>query len=86
MRAGAPTIRATVHYLSNWAHDDRTQMLTDNPVTKAVDEAHPRDGRIDVLGIDATVNTASWGYLAAAGSYVKGDNAYTLKGLSTYGN
>jgi len=86
LRSGEPTIRARVHYMTNWAHDDRTQTLIDNHFTRAIDESHPRDGRLDVTGFDATMNSATWGYLGVGASYVRGVNAYTLKGLWTYGN
>ena len=32
------------------------------------------------------MNSRTWGYLGVGGSYVKGENAFTLKGLGTYGN
>ncbi len=86
LRSGEPTIKAQAHYLFNWAHDDRTAALIDNPSTRAIDESHPRDGRLDVLGFDATMNSRTWGFLGLGGSYVKGDNAYTLRGLGTFGN
>ncbi len=85
LRTGEPTIKAQLHTMVNWAHDDRTMALIDNHATRAVDEAHPRDGRIDLLGFDATVNSRTWGYFGVGGSFVKGSNAFTLKGLGTFG-
>jgi hypothetical protein len=85
VRTGDPTLRAEIHYLTTWSQDDRVQRAQDNPVTRYIDESAPKDGRIDVLGADASVQSNKLGYLAVAGSYVRGNNASTLHGLFTYG-
>jgi hypothetical protein len=84
-RTGDQTVKVQFHWMTNFAHDDRVQRPHDNPVTRYVNEAAPRDGRIDVVGLDATVSHRTWGYLGVAGSYTRGDNASTLKGLQTFG-
>jgi hypothetical protein len=84
-RTGEPTIRAGLHWLTNFTADDTAQQATDNPVTRGVDETHIRDGRIDVFGADTVVTDPTWGYFGAAASYTKGRDAYGVKGLTTFG-
>jgi hypothetical protein len=82
---GDVTVRMQGHWLTNFSYDDRVQQANDNPVTRYVNEAAPRDGTINVLGIDTTLQHRYLGYLGVAGSYTRGDNASTLKGLQTFG-
>ena len=84
-RTGETEIRTGVHYLYNWAQDDRAQQLFDNTTTNQLVEDYIKDGHLTVVGWDATVRNAAWGYLGAGASYIKGDNAYTLRGLNTFG-
>jgi hypothetical protein len=84
-RTGDTEVRTGLHYLYNWAQDDRAQQPFDNTTTREVYEDRPRDGHLTVLGWDATVRNAAWGYFGAGASYVQGDNVYTLKGLNTFG-
>jgi hypothetical protein len=79
------TIRAGLHYMTNWSQDDRAQQPTDDPNTKGIDESHLRDGRITVVGADFTVNHPIYGYLGAATSYVSGHDVYLLRGMATFG-
>jgi hypothetical protein len=85
LHAGERTIRGSLHWLTNWSQDDRSQQLVDNPVTHYVNEAHIPDGRIDVVGADVAVQDHAWGYLGAAASITRGANAASLKGLQTFG-
>jgi hypothetical protein len=82
---GEPEFRAQVHYLRNWSQDERVQQEVDNPGTRQMDEAHPRDGHINVYGADARLSSDTWGYLAAGTAMIFGKYAYPLKGLITYG-
>jgi hypothetical protein len=84
-RQGEPTIEARVHYMTNWAQDDRIQRSFDNPVTRQVNEAGEGDGHINVFGFDASLNSATWGFLAVGGSYTSAENAYLVRGLTTFG-
>jgi hypothetical protein len=84
-RRGELNLRSNIHWMTNWAQDDRTQRMADNPITREIDESYVRDGRLDVIGLDTTVQSQTWGYLGAAASYVKGDNAFPLRGLHTFG-
>jgi hypothetical protein len=85
LRSGDPTLKVQLHWMTNWAADDRVQQPHDNPVTRYVNEAYVRDGRLDVLGFDAMAQHRTWGYLGVVGSFTRGDNASTLKGLQTFG-
>jgi hypothetical protein len=85
MAPGEPSWRAGLHYMTNWAQDDRIQMALDNPATRDVNEAYIPDGKVTIYGIDAGINHGTWGYLAGAASYTKAENAFSVKGLWSYG-
>lgn len=85
IRKGDPEIRAQIHYLTNWSQDERVEQEVDNPQTRQLDESSPRDGRINVYGVDARLSDSVWGYFALGTALIKGKNAYPLKGLNTYG-
>jgi hypothetical protein len=84
-KRGELTARARLHYLDNWAQDDRVQLPVDNPATRQINEADVKDGRIHTYGVDATLSSSLWGYLGAAASYTEAQNAYPVKGLNTFG-
>ncbi|MES1158140.1 MAG: hypothetical protein ABUL67_03470 [Haliangium ochraceum] len=85
VKKGAPFIRAQVHYMVNWAQDDRSQMATDNPTTRDIDESYVRDGSIRVIGVDASVSHNVWGYLGAAAAHIKGQGDIHFGSMLTYG-
>ena len=82
---GEYEFRTAVHYLSNWAQDDRARQPVDNPFSRAIDETAIKDGHIDVLGWDARLLMGSRGALGLAASYNRGENIYPLRGLVTFG-
>lgn len=84
-RTGDVEVRTGLHYLYNWAQDDRAQQPMDNPTTREINEAYIKDGSLTVLGWDATVRKSTWGALGAGASYVRGENAYPVRGLYTFG-
>jgi hypothetical protein len=90
-RRGDITLRAHIHYITNWAQDDRVQCVSppgqtcDNPVTRQIDESYVKDGRIQAFGMDVAALSSLWGYLGTAVSYTRGDNAYPVKGAITFG-
>jgi hypothetical protein len=84
-KRGDVTFRARLHYLDNWAQDDRVQLPTDNPSTRQINESYIPDGRIHTYGIDASVASPIWGYIGAAAAYVQANNAYPIKGTITFG-
>jgi len=82
---GVSTMRAGLHYMTNWSQDDRAQALADDPTTRGIDESKLRDGRITVVGADFTLNHPVYGFFGAAGSYVSGHDVILLRGMATYG-
>jgi hypothetical protein len=83
-------LKVQVHYLTNFAQDDRPQFdangnpLKDNMVTRGINEAHIPDARIDVYGLDASMNHPAWGLLAIGASHIDARNAFPLRGLWTF--
>jgi hypothetical protein len=84
-KKGDQSMAARLHYMVNFAQDDRTQRATDNPTTRPIDESYVRDGRIDVYGFDANIASPTWGNVGAALSYIRARNAYPVKGFITFG-
>jgi hypothetical protein len=82
---GDLTVRARLHYLTNWTQDDRIQVPNDNPQTRAINESYVKDGHITTYGAEVAVQSPILGYFGAAVSYTRGDNAYPVTGLSTFG-
>lgn len=85
IKKGDLTLQAQLHYMTNWAQDDRSQRPLDVPTTEAIDESYVRDGRLSVYGFDARAMHPVWGHVAVGGAYIVGKNAYPLRGLQTYG-
>ncbi len=84
-KKGDVTWKVRLHYLYNWAQDDRTLRATDDPTTRQIDESNVKDGNIAVYGLDASYQHPVYGYLGAAASYARGSNAYPVKGIVTFG-
>jgi hypothetical protein len=84
-KRGDLTFRGGLHYITNWEQDDRVQQPADNPQTRAIDEASVPDGRIQTYGFDGAVISPVLGYLGGAISYTHAQNAYPVKGLTTFG-
>lgn len=85
IKKGEPELQVAAHYITNWSKDDRTLRHKDDPQTRPIDESRPPNGRITVLGLDARLMSGTWGSLGVGAAYVEGEDAYTLKGLTTYG-
>jgi hypothetical protein len=84
-RTGETEVRTGLHYLYNWAQDDRAQQAADNGTTREIYENYIKDGSLTVLGWDATVHNAVLGHFGAGASYIHGENAFPLRGLNTFG-
>jgi hypothetical protein len=82
---GDLTLRARLHYITNWEQDDRLQVAVADPQLRQIDTAYVKDGDIRVYGADAALISPILGYLGAAVSYTRGDNAYPVKGAITFG-
>ena len=92
VRRGELTLKAHLHYLTNWAQDDRVQrcpgqppVCVDDPTTRGINEAYVPDARIDVIGFDAGAQNSVWGSVAAGGVFIRGEHAFPLRGLTTFG-
>jgi len=98
IRRGPLVLKMNLHWLYNFAQDDRPQQNcfvidgvfacranSDNMTTRGIDEAYIPDAHIAVYGIDATASHPVWGQLSAGGSHVSAANAFLLRGLLTYG-
>jgi len=90
VRKTETTMRAQLHYLVNWAQDDRPQYdvngnpMRDNMVTRGINEAHIPDGRITVFGVDASITHPIFGLLAFGASHIDARNSWPLRGLLTF--
>ncbi|HEY2903666.1 MAG TPA: hypothetical protein VGL59_23985, partial [Polyangia bacterium] len=82
-RHGIVPVVLGLHYLTNWAQDERDQ--TDDPRTPFVDESHRPDPRMDVVGADFRMIDNYLGNFAAAVSYADAHYAALLTGLNFFG-
>jgi hypothetical protein len=82
---GDLTLRARLHYITNWEQDDRVQTAVADPQIRQIDTAYVKDGTIRTYGAEAAIISPILGYLGAAASYTRGDNAYPVKGAITFG-
>jgi hypothetical protein len=84
-RKGDVTLQFMGHFMTNWSQSDQLERKAlDNPETKSWDERNPKDGHIHVAGIEAKAISQTYGYLALGGGLIEAENAYRLRGLSTY--
>jgi len=82
---GDTKYQLTAHFLTNFSQTDQVPAdMNDNPDTRQWDERYPRDGHINVGGIEAKAISPTYGYLALAAAVIDAKNAYRLRGLSTY--
>jgi hypothetical protein len=85
------TLRAQLHWMVNFGMDDRPQfwadgsLMRDNMVSRGIDESHIPDGKISVIGFDASLNHPTFGLLAMGGSHVDAHDSWSLRGLLTFG-
>jgi hypothetical protein len=85
VRRGDTTVRAQLHYIINWAQDERTQLPVDNQVTRAIDESYIRDASMAVYTADVNLSHSAYGTLAIAASHINASYAATLRGVNTFG-
>jgi hypothetical protein len=83
-RRGDMPIVAGLHYLSNWAQDERDQQ--DDPRTAWIDESHRPDPRMTVYGVDLRMLDNWRGNFAIAASYADAKNAALLTGMNYFGS
>jgi hypothetical protein len=73
-----------LHYLSNFAQDERDQI--DDPKTPFINESHRPDPHMTVLGADFRMLNNYLGNFAIAASYADASVAHLLTGMSYYGS
>jgi hypothetical protein len=73
-----------VHYLDNFAQDDRIERNVDNLGTRSLDETHIKDGYIRVFSADAKAISALWGTAGIAVAMYDAKDSWPLKGLWGY--
>jgi hypothetical protein len=81
--AGEVPIQGGLHYLSNWAQDERDQI--DDPKTYFLDESHRPDPKMTVLGADLRMINNYLGNGAIAFSYADAKYAQLLSGMNYFG-
>jgi len=80
---GEVPIQGGLHYLSNWAQDERDQI--DDTKTLFIDESHRPDPKMTVLGADLRMINNYLGNGAVAFSYADAKYAQLLSGMNYFG-
>jgi hypothetical protein len=83
-RHGTVPLVFGLHYLSNFAQDERDQV--DDPRTPFVDESNRPDPNMTVLGADFRMIDNYLGNFAVAASYADAHDATLLTGLNYFGS
>ncbi len=81
--SGEVPIQGGLHYLSNWAQDERDQI--DDPKTFFIDESHRPDPKMTVVGADLRMINNYLGNAAVAVSYADAKYAQLLSGMNYFG-
>jgi hypothetical protein len=82
-RHGTVPLVLGLHYLTNWAQDERDQQ--DDPRTPFLDESRRPDPRMDVVGADLRMIDNYLGNFAVAASYADAHYATLLTGFNFFG-
>ncbi|HVZ74997.1 MAG TPA: hypothetical protein VHJ20_21595 [Polyangia bacterium] len=82
-RHGTVPLVLGLHYLRNWAQDERDQV--DDPRTAFVDESNRPDPSLTVVGADFRMIDNYLGNFAVAASYADAHDATLLTGLNFFG-
>ena len=75
-----------VHYITNWAQDERDQLPTNNSTMYWFNGGQRPDPRMDVYGIDLRIMDTWLGSFGAAMSYTDAHYAELLTGLNFFGS
>lgn len=84
-RGERTTVVARLHYVLNFAMDDRVEVENDNMVTRAIDESYVRDGRLQVFAGDVTITHARFGRLSVGAAHLRAHHAFGLRGAQSFG-
>jgi hypothetical protein len=82
--SGEVPFQGGIHYLTNWAQDERDQI--DDPKTPLLNEGNRPDPRMDVIGADLRMINNHLGNAALAVSYADAQYADLLTGLNYFGS
>jgi len=85
VRRGDTTVRAELHYIINWAQDERTQLPVDNQVSRFVDESYIRDASMVLYVANVNFSHPAYGSLGVAASHLDANYASVLKGVNSFG-
>jgi hypothetical protein len=85
VRGDIPVLLA-VHYLTNWAQDERDQLPTNNATMYWFNGGQRPDPRMDIYGADLRIMDTWLGNFAAAVSYVDAKYAELLTGVNFFGS
>jgi hypothetical protein len=84
-RGDLPVVLA-VHYLTNWAQDERDQLPTNSATWYWFNGGRRPDPRMDVYGVDLRIMDTWLGNFAVAVSYADAHYATLLTGLNFFGS
>jgi hypothetical protein len=70
---------AGIHAIHTFSQDDRIDEVL--PYDEYTTQPYPKDGSIDLYGVDLRVDAARFGYLYAGVSKLTGENALSVNGL-----
>jgi hypothetical protein len=84
-KRGETTIQVMGHFMTNWTQSDQLEpAIYDNVDTRQWDERDPQDGHFHVAGVDLRAISPTYGYLGLGAVYITAEDAYRLRGISTY--
>jgi hypothetical protein len=85
VRGEIPIIVA-VHYISNWAQDERDQLQSNNATMYWFNGQRRPDPKLDIYGIDLRIMDTWLGNFAIAMSYADAHSAELLTGVNFFGS
>jgi hypothetical protein len=83
-RRGDPELRLRFHHVYHWTQDDRASEPSDNPDTRAIDEALPPDAKMHTFGFTGQLESPTLGFLGFGAAYLDGDKVWQLRGFRAY--
>jgi hypothetical protein len=84
-RTGETEVRTGLHYLYNWAQDDRAQQAADNGTTREVYEDHIKDGQSHRARVGRDRAQRLLGRFRGRGLVYQGRECLPFAGLNTFG-
>jgi len=84
-RGEIPFVMA-LHYMTNWAQDERDQLPTNNSTMYWIDGGHRPDPKMNIYGVDLRMMDTWLGNFAIAMSYADAQYAELLTGVNFFGS